>query len=161
MASHALPEADARSIVTAFHVLIRDVGGLVAAEHLLGYPASRLSEAASLQHMDRMPRVDHVAALEAAAGRPLVTFHLATMSGHTLLPVGRADGPEGAALAAVLADAGTLGARAMEAMADGRLDQEERKQLVTQLGLLARGVAHAIGVLSAPAAAAPGLRAVA
>lgn len=162
MASQALAEADRRSITTAFRVLIRDVGGLVAAEHLLGYPASRLSEAASLNHPDRMPRVDHVAALEVETRRPLVTSHLAMMSGYTLLPVGAGRGPEGAALAAVLADAGTLGARAMEAMSDGKLDDAERAQLATQLGLLARGVAHAIAVLSAPTAgAAAGLRAVA
>lgn len=145
---------------TAFRVVIQHVGGLEAARAVTGYPTSRLAAAYDLAQLDRMPRCDHVADLEAVAGTPLVTFHLARLSGHTLLPLGDAAGLEGKALAAVLGAAGELGQRAMEAMADGRLDEAERARLLDQLGTLQRGVAQAMAVL-AGAAPAPPLRRVA
>jgi len=148
---------DAAALKTRFKALINRVGGLEAASAALnGYRISHLSEAASLQHQDRAPRVDHVAALEDIAGEPLVTAHLAQMSGHTLIPIPSMSGEAGVALAAVLRGAGELGGRTALALADGRITDTERAELLEGLQTLARAVAQAQAVL----AQRPALRAV-
>jgi hypothetical protein len=142
---------DLRALKTGLGLLIRDVGGLEAAASVTGYSHGRLSEAASVHNEARWPRVDHVAELEAVAGQPRVTFHLARLPGCTLLPMPVAHGDCGMAIGAVLRTAGEFGGRAAEAMADGRLDDAERAALVERLAALKRAVAHAEAVIAGPA----------
>ena len=140
---------DYAGLKTGFRVLVQQVGGLEAASAVTGYPVSRLAEAYSLTS-DRMPRVDHVADLEAIAPAPLVTFHLARLCGHILVPLRGRGGVAGEALATVIRDAGALGAEVVAAMADGRLSGAERAQLRERLALLGRAVAAADVALAEP-----------
>ena len=89
------------------------------------------------------PRVDHVADLEAIAPAPVVTFHLARLCGHVLVPLPGRGGIAGEALATVLRDAGALGGEVVAAMSDGRLSAAERAVLRERLALLGRAVAAA------------------
>lgn len=139
------------ALKVAFGLLVREVGGVVAAEHATGYPASHLSEAASLSKPERMPRIDHVADLERLAGRPLATVHLARLAGHLLVPMPDARGAEAEAVAGVLRGAGELGGRFAQAMGDGALDDGERAAMVAQAAELQRAAAMVVAVLSGPA----------
>lgn len=143
--------AELVALKVAFGLLVRDVGGLEAAHAVTGYPVSRLSEAASLHHRDRWPRVDVVAALEALAPDPRVTATLARLSGHVLLPVPRMAGDHAEALAAVFRKFGDLGARTALALADGKVSDAERGELAEALDNAARAIAHARAVLAGPA----------
>jgi hypothetical protein len=145
------------ALKTRFGGLLKRVGGVDAAAAALGYGKGHLSEAASLHHADRAPRVDHVAELEALAGEPLVTQHLAAMAGFTLLPIASLQGEAGSALAQVLQGAGDLGGRTALALADGKISDAERAELLDGLQTLARAVAQAQAVL---ATQRPALRAV-
>lgn len=138
-----------RALQALFGELLDRVGGVHAAAAALHYPASHLSEAANLAQPGRGPRADHVAELEAIAGEPLVTAQLARMAGCTLLPLPHAEGNDGAALAAVLRNAGELGGQVAAALSDGRLSAEERAALVAGCDTLGRAVAHARAVLAA------------
>lgn len=148
---------DLIALKTAFRLLVQGVGGGEAAGAALRYRPSHLSEAASPHCQDRWPRVDHIAELEALAGEPFVTAQLARLSGCTLLPMPRARGEEGAALAAVLSSAGELGARTVAALSDGALNEAERADLVARLGALKRAAAHAEALLAVPTLAGRGV----
>jgi hypothetical protein len=139
---------DLRAIKVAFDTLMDLVGGVDAASAALGYSKSHLSDAASLHHPDRAPRLDHAAELELIAGRPLVTAQLARMAGCTLLPLPRAAGTAGAAIAEVLRGAGELGAEAAAALDDGTLTEAERAALAERLDTLARAAVQARAVLA-------------
>lgn len=142
---------DYAAMKTALRALVDRVGGVEAASSVLGgYPTSRISEAMSLHHPERMLRVDLVADLEAVAGQPLVSAVVARLNGCVLLPMPAATGDAGLAVGAVLRGAGEVGARAAEAMADGTLTDAERGALADRLGELARAVAHAQAVLAGP-----------
>jgi hypothetical protein len=150
-----IPQHHPRDLValkTAFRLLIDAVGGLEAAHAVTGYPVSRLSEAASPNHADRWPRLDHVAELEAVAGRPLVTAVLAQLAGCTLDAAPRQPGTPGAALVGVVRHAGDVVSCAAAAMSDGRICEAERAELGRQLAALDRAVTHARAVLAGPAA---------
>jgi hypothetical protein len=147
---------DLAALKTRFRGLINRVGGFEAASAALGHSVSRLSEAASIHHADRAPRVDHIAELEQIAGEPLVTACLAQLAGHTLVPIPSMSGEAGTALAAVLRGAGDVGARTALALADGKVDDAERGELLEGLQALANAVAQAQAVL----AKRPTLRAV-
>lgn len=140
-----------RAMKAAFRALVEDVGGFDAASALLGYHKGHLSHAASMNHPDSAPRADHALALEQLAGRPRVTEQMALAQGFTLMPVAPAIGLEGAALAEVLGNAGELGRRAALALSDGRIEDAERAGLVEALGVLARAVGQAQGVIAGPA----------
>jgi hypothetical protein len=126
-------EAALRGLKTAFRALIDAVGGFDPASLVLKFPVSKLSEAASLHRMDRAPRIDHVAVLEALVGEPLVTAQLARLSGHALLPQQAAPAAPAPLLARVLREAGELGGVTAETLADGRVTQAERDALVAGL----------------------------
>ena len=123
---------------TLFGGLIERVGGVHAAAAALGYPASHLSEAASLHRPDRAPRVDHVAALEAIAGAPLVTAHLARLRGATLAEAARDDGCAVAALAATLRGGGEVGGQLAAALGDGAMDSAEAREVLAAVDALCR-----------------------
>lgn len=147
-----IPQHHPRDLValkTSFRLLIDAVGGLEAAHAVTGYPTSRLSEAASPNHLDRWPRLDHVAELEAVAGRPIVSAVLAQLAGHTLQAATAQPGTPGEALVGVVRQAGDVVSAAAQAMSDGRICEAERAALRDQLGLLDRAVARAAAVLAA------------
>jgi hypothetical protein len=124
---------------TLFHALIERVGGVHAASAALGgYPASHLSEAASLHKPDRAPRVDHVATLEAIAGLPLVTAHLARLHGASLAEEARDTGCPVEAIAATLRSGGEVGGQIAAALADGAMDGAELRRLLAAVDALCR-----------------------
>lgn len=132
------------ALKTAYRTLVEGVGGVDAASAVLaGYAPGRIAEAYSLNRADRMPRLDHVADLEAVAGNPTVTFHLARLAGYTLLPVNPSGGPVGAAMARIAETAGQVMAEAMRALADGSIDPAERAALRSRLAQLGVAVAQA------------------
>jgi len=150
-----IPQHHPRDLValkTAFRLLIDAVGGLEAAHAVTGYPVSRLSEAASPHHADRWPRLDHVAELEAVAGRPLVTAMLAQLAGCTVEAAPRQPGSLGAALVGVVQHCGDVVSGAATAMSDGRISAAELADIGRQLAALDRAVAHARAMLARPAA---------
>ena len=147
-----IPQHHPRDLValkTAFRLLIDAVGGMEAAHCVTGYPTSRLSEAASPHHADRWPRLDHVAELEAVAGRPIVTAVLAHLAGQALQPQRSAPGSAGQVLVGVVKQAGSVVSTAAEAMSDGNITGRERSALREQLARLAADVDRAQAVLAA------------
>lgn len=138
-----------RGLKVAFGQLVKDVGGAEAANAVTGYPAPRFSEAASLHNLDRWPRVDIVAELEAIAPRPLVTATMARLAGCSLLPLA----PAGATTAAILASLETAGrfvTGAAAAMADGQVSDAERARLAELLGALRQAASRAEAALAGP-----------
>jgi hypothetical protein len=150
LAMRRLPPVEYRALKTAFGQLVIEAGGYAAAETVTGYSQGRLNEAASPHRPDRMPRIDHVADLEQCSPVPLVTFHLARLSGHTLLPVAPLRGELGEALRAVLLGAGEVGAETVSVMADGAVSDAERAALRHRLQVLGRAVASAEAMLAEP-----------
>ena len=133
MASH-LARTELQSIKAAARRLVEAVGGLEACAAACRLGRSQLARCYSPTDPDMLP-ADVVAELERAAGEAPMTTVLARLSGHTLLPVaGDGSGP------ALLRQLGDLMARAgeacrvgAEAMADGRLTDEECEQLADRL----------------------------
>lgn len=62
-----------QQIKSRFRALVVACGGPSACEKLLCFPQSHISEAMARHRTDRMPRVDHIIALEAACGQLIVT----------------------------------------------------------------------------------------
>ena len=134
---------DLAAFKTLFDALIRRVGGVHAAAAALGYQPSHLSEAASLHRPDRAPRVDHVATLEAIAGEPLVTAHLARLHGAALAEETRDTGCPVEAVAATLRSGGEVGGQLAAALADGAMDAAETRRVLAAVDALCRAASIA------------------
>jgi hypothetical protein len=139
---------DLRALKALFGELVHRVGGVDAASAALEYSKSHLSEAASLR-LPGSPRVDHVAELEAIAGEPLVTAHLARLAGCLLLPQATETGCPHQSIAAVLRGSGELGASVAAALSDGALDRAEADLLVGALDTLLHAATQARARLAA------------
>lgn len=118
----------ALAIKTGLTLLVRELGGVEAAASVIGRNPGRISDAQSRAKPDMLP-ADQVAALEAVAGKPLVTAAMARGLGFRLVRDGvRAedDALIPARLGEVMADLGALIQTVSHAVADGRLDARER-----------------------------------
>lgn len=145
-----LTATDRAALKTAFRLLVHDVGGLEAACAVTGYSVSRLSEAYA-PNSERMPRVDHALMLEMVGGNPRVSEVMARLQGLRLERQQAARGEDGAALGAVIESAGHLGAEALKALADGRLDDSERAAVRERLAAHRRDIERAEAVLAGSA----------
>lgn len=143
-----IPPADRLALKTAFRLLVEGVGGVEAAAAVTGSSIGRLSEAYS-PHTDRMPRLDHAAALERVSGKRYVTEVMARLCGAALVTQRAEAGDLGAALAAVMGAGGVLGADALEALGDGRLTEDERAKLRVGAGRLRAVLERAEAALAA------------
>jgi hypothetical protein len=96
--------------------LIEAVGGLEAAALHCRIRKSQLGDCQSRNVAAFLPQ-DAIADLEAVAGAPIVTRHLAALSGHVLLPLPQAEEDENGLLLSVIEITSELGdlARAIEA----------------------------------------------
>lgn len=117
-------------IKAAFRDLIKDAGGQDRAALIAGLTQSKISEAASVNHLDRGPRVDHVAALEAETQSPRITKLLAEFAGCELVPLGTAKaGDPHVHLARIIKESGDVTAHTSQALADGKISAKEAAAL--------------------------------
>jgi hypothetical protein len=120
-------------IKAAFRDLVKEAGGQERAALLTGMPQPKISEAGSLNHPDRAPRVDHIAILEADTGRPHITKLLAEYSGHRLEKVGKHKPADPHVhLAHIIKESGDVAALISQALADGTITATEAKGLKVQ-----------------------------
>ena len=116
------------AVKAAWRDLVKAAGGQERAALLTRTSQSRISEAASVAHMDRAPRADHVAVLEADCGVPIVTRMLADRARFTLSPKGvhRTADPH-VHLAAIITETAELTAFTAQALADGKVSVAEAR----------------------------------
>ena len=119
-------------IKAAFRELVKLAGGQEYVARLTGMPQSKISEAGSVNHEDRAPRVDHVAALEAETGRPLITKLLADFAGLELAPAGSFKIGDPHLHLAIIKESGDVTAAISQALADGQISPSEARSLKRQ-----------------------------
>lgn len=152
---------DLRALKTAFLLLVKRVGGLLAAEACVRVSASQIARYYDQNDLSTFPPADIVAGLEAIAGVPLVTAELARLAGHRLVGLRAADGEHlAAAVAAFARKAGAVPAALCTGLADGRLSRAELGEIVreasSQSGQLAEIAARALAeILACHSPAAP------
>lgn len=137
--------------------LIAAVGGLDAAASCCRVGRSSLSGYQDHASEQCMP-IDVVLALEAVAGRPIVTAAMASLQGYSLARPDAGSIPcVGRAVAAVTRQAGAAAAAFMEASEDGRIDASEAAEMRRLLEAVREHVGEALAGLPV----LPSLRAVA
>lgn len=118
-------------IKAAFRDLVSEAGGQSRAAGLTAMPQTKISEAGSINHPERGPRVDHVAILEADTGSHRITRLLAELAGSRLVlnaePAAVQD-PH-VHLARIIRETGDVTARMAQALADGRMSKPEARTL--------------------------------
>lgn len=149
MTAREIAPAEFRALKVASRSLVRELGTLDAAATVCRWGKSALAEACDLSHGERTLPIDVVADLERVCGEPVVTRVLAGLSGHVLLPVRGASGPEASAIAHVLAGAAGLGAKFAAAMDDARVSAAERQGLKDALLALHTACADGLAALAA------------
>ena len=123
------------AIKERFRLLVLANRGPTAAEKILNFPQSHLSEAMSKHRLDRMPRADHIMALEAHCGQPIVTAFMADAHGLDLAARPDAAGDASAALhlARIAKETGDVITQMAQALADGTITRAERTSLISEL----------------------------
>lgn len=128
-----LPSGDYLTLKAAWRDLVALAGGPRRASGITRGRESHISEAGSPGADERFPGLDQIADLEAETGAPVVARCLADLAGCDLVSRETpAPKPIGQHFAGIVRDCGGLQAALAEAMADGRIDEGERKQLVAQ-----------------------------
>ena len=109
-----------------FKDLVTLCGGQDRCATLLGVSQARMSEATSVHHLERSPRLDHVAHLEADVGVPVVTRILADLHSSDVVPR-RAKTRQDAHLhlAHIIRETGEVAGAISQALADGRINRSE------------------------------------
>lgn len=122
----------------AFRDLVALCGGVNRACGLTLGCQSKMSEAMSPAHMERMPTLRQIADLEAECGVPVVTRFLATLAGFTLSPtVAKATNKTmHGHLSQIIRDSSDFTASLAVALSDGKLDPRERASLISQVNHL-------------------------
>ena len=149
-----LAPVDRAAIKTAFRLVVRDVGDLLAAETACRLQKSAIAECYDPHKPERMPPVDVVADLEHVGGRPRVTAILARLAGHALVPLPEGGGIEIRRLTEVFARSSDVGAEFARAIEDGSLDAAERRRIVDRLLELNAATMQAVAALQQDAPAA-------
>lgn len=135
------------AIKTASRALVKQLGGGEAASLVCRYNPTAISDACSYSRPDRTLPVDVVLDMELCAGEPFITRTMAGAQGYALVPLPSAAGPEAQAIAAVMADAASLGADFAAAMSDARISPAERQGIKDRLLALHAASAQAVAVL--------------
>lgn len=130
-----MPNGETRvlALKAAYRDLIRACGGQERCALLLGISQSRISEAASINHLDKSPRLDHVAMLEADCGSPVVTKFLADALQHRVVRVepGQHLEPHDQ-LARIISGSAEVSSGLALALADGKVSPSEALRLKHQ-----------------------------
>lgn len=117
-------------IKAAFRDLVKLAGGQERCALVLGISQARISEACSVNHPERSPRVDHVALLEDDTNTPVVTRLLAKMTLHDLVPLNPGDPLDPHLhLARIIKETGDVTSAMSQALADGAISQDEARSL--------------------------------
>lgn len=114
--------------------LVIACGGPKRAAEITGGQASHISEAMAAHHVDRWPRIDQVALLEADCGQPIVTAALADRMGYALQAVS-AQGSHSSPLAhlsRIVSEVRDVECSVLNAMSDGQLSAAERRDVRRQ-----------------------------
>lgn len=117
-----------------FRDLVTACGGPQRAAKILGAQQSHISEAMATHNLDRWPRLDHVALLEADCGQPIVTAALADRRGYALEAVNAA-GDHSSPLAhlhGIVSEVRDVECGILAAMQDGQLSAAERRDIRRQ-----------------------------
>jgi hypothetical protein len=115
--------------------LVIACGGPKRAAEITGGQASHISEAMAAHHLDRWPRIDQVALLEADCGQPIVTAALADRSGYSLNSVTASDANISplAHLHRIVSEVRDVECGILHAMQDGQLTAAERRDTRRQV----------------------------
>lgn len=114
----------------AFRDLVKLAGGQERCALLLGISQARISEACSVNHLERSPRLDHVAMLEEDTDEPVVTKLLAQLAGCDLVALDRADPLDPHLhLARIIKETGDVTSAMSQALADGAISTDEARTL--------------------------------
>lgn len=117
-------------IKAAFRDLVKLAGGQERSALVLGISQARISEACSVNHPERSPRVDHVAVLEADADQPVVTKLLAQLAGQVRVALDPSDPLDPHLhLARIIKETGDVTSAMSQALADGRISPAEARGL--------------------------------
>jgi hypothetical protein len=111
--------------------LVIACGGPKRAAEVTGGQASHISEAMAPHHIDRWPRIDHVALLEAECGQPIVTAALADRMGYSVDAVskGAFEASPLLHLSRIVTEVRDVECGILTAMADGQLSAAERRDI--------------------------------
>lgn len=130
-----MPDRETRvlALKASFRDLIRACGGQERCAELLGISQSRISEASSINHMDKSPRLDHVMILEADCRSPIVTRFMADASHHRVVSIepGKTQDPH-LHLAQIIGGNAKAAMGLAGALADGRIMPSEALALKAQ-----------------------------
>lgn len=116
-----------------FRDLVDACGGTKRAAEKVGGHASHISEAMAVHNLERWPRLDHVAILEADCGQPIVSRFLADRLGFGLEPhAGRPGGDLPHVFASAMKEMADVQVAYVTAVANHHVDAAERAELVKQ-----------------------------
>ena len=141
---HLITDAEIRGLKTVTLALIQEVGGLEAAAHVTRLHKTSLALAYDQNAPDRFLPIDAVADLERAAGKPIVTGHLAALQHYRLVAMPGPSGCAVRAIASVFQKAGQVGSTFARGMEDGALSEQEWSDLMCDLLVLAAAAHEAI-----------------
>lgn len=116
-----------------FRLLVALNKGPAACAALLEFPQSHLSEAMSKNNLDRMPRADHIALLEAACGQLLVTGFLADLHGYDIELREHKAGDLGTAFASALKEIGEASSAVALSMGKTKIDEVTKQRTIREL----------------------------
>lgn len=114
-----------------FRDLVVACGGPKRAAEITGGQASHISEAMASHSVDRWPRLDHIAMLEADCGQPIIAAALADRLGFALQAVSAAGNNESplAHLCRVVTQIRDVEVGILSAAVDGRISESERRDI--------------------------------
>jgi hypothetical protein len=137
--------------------LVIACGGPKRAAEITGGQASHISEAMAAHHIDRWPRIDHVALLEAECGQPMVTAALADRMGYAVAAVSKqgCDASPLLHLSRIVTEVRDVECGILNAMADGQLCAAERRDVRRQAQEAIAALTRLCADLLDPASASP------
>jgi len=140
-----------------FRDLVTACGGPKRAAELVGAQPSHISEAMATHTLERWPRLDHVALLEADCGQPIVTSALADRSGYSLTCVTASDANTSplAHLHRIVSEVRDVECGILHAMQDGQLTAAERRDIRRQVQEAVAALNALCADLIDPAASGP------
>ena len=121
------------AIKDKFRLLVLANGGPTACERILSFPQSRISEAMSRHMLDRMPRADHIAVLEATCGQLIVTGFMADLHGYDIELREHKAGDLGTAFSHALKEIGEASSAVALSTAKGKLDEVTKQRNIREL----------------------------
>jgi hypothetical protein len=141
---HLITDSEIRGLKTVSRALIEANGGLESAAQVTRPNKTALALAYDQNAPDRFLTIDAVADLERAAGKPIVTSHLAALAHYRLVGMPGPSCCAVKAIASVFQNAGEVGSTFARGMEDGALSEQEWADLMNDLLVLAAATSEAI-----------------